>query len=145
MHKIEYVDPLNFIDYNPISAKSELINSIGWREYSGKHHESIWTRFYQGYILPVKFNIDKRRAHLSDLIFAGKINKNDAQKILNKPTYDENLIMQDYEYILKKLNITESEFQTYLNAERVEHTKYNYDKGFKIRYKYLWKIAKFFK
>ena len=53
--------------------------------------------------------------------------------------------MQDYEYILKKLNITESEFQTYLNAERVEHTQYNYDKGFKIRYKILWKIAKFFK
>ena len=55
------------------------------------------------------------------------------------------LIMQDYEYILKKLNITENEFQTYLNAERVEHTKYNYDRGFKIRYKILWKIAKFFK
>ena len=91
---------LLILNYNPISAKSELINSIGWREYSGKHHESIWTRFYQGYILPV-INIDKRRAHLSDLIFAGKINKNDAQKNLNKPTYDENLIMQDYEYILK--------------------------------------------
>lgn len=145
MHKIEYVDPLNFIDYDPISVKSELINSIGWREYSGKHHESIWTRFYQGYILPVKFNIDKRRAHLSDLIFSGKINRDDAQKILNKPTYNKNLIMEDYEYILKKLDITESEFQIYLNTERVEHTHYDYDRGFKIRYKVLWKIAKFFK
>jgi N-acetyl sugar amidotransferase len=145
MHKIKYVDPLNFIDYDPSGAKSELISTIGWREYSGKHHESIWTRFYQGYILPVKFNIDKRRAHLSDLIFSGKINRDDAQKILNKPTYDENLIVQDYEYILKKLDITESEFQIYLNKERVEHTHYDYDKGFKIRYKLLWKIAKFFK
>ena len=145
LHNIKYVDPLNFIEYDPISAKSELISSIGWREYSGKHHESIWTRFYQGYILPVKFNIDKRRAHLSDLIFSGKINRDDAQKILNKPTYDKNLIMQDYEYIMKKLDITESEFQIYLNTERVEHTHYDYDRGFKIRYKFLWKIAKFFK
>ena len=144
-HNIEYVDPLNFIEYDPISAKSELISSIGWREYSGKHHESIWTRFYQGYILPVKFNIDKRRAHLSDLIFAGVINRDDAHKILNKPTYDKNLIMQDYDYILKKLDITESEFQIYLNKERVEHTHYDYDRGFRIRYKFLWKIAKFFK
>ena len=111
MHKIEYVDPLNFIEYNPISAKSELIDTIGWREYSGKHHESIWTRFYQGYILPVKFNIDKRRAHLSDLIFSNKINRDDAQEILSKSTYDENLIMQDYEYILKKLDITEMNFK----------------------------------
>ena len=145
INKIEYVDPLNFIEYDPINAKSELIDSIGWREYSGKHHESIWTRFYQGYILPVKFNIDKRRAHLSDLIFSSKINRDDALEILNKPTYDENLIMQDYEYILKKLDITESEFQSYLKAERVEHTHYEYDRGFKVRYKFLWKIAKFFK
>ena len=145
MHKIEYVDPLNFIEYDPKSAKSELISSIGWREYSGKHHESIWTRFYQGYILPVKFNIDKRRAHLSDMIFAGIINRDDAQKILNKPTYDKNLIMEDHDYILKKLDITESEFQNYLNTERVEHTHYEYDRGFKNRYKFLWKIAKFFK
>lgn len=145
MHKIDYVDPLNFIEYDPSKAKSELISSIGWREYSGKHHESIWTRFYQGYILPVKFNIDKRRAHLSDLIFSGKINKSEAQNILERPTYDENLIIQDYEYILKKLDITDNEFQIYLNSDRVEHTEYDYDKGFKIRYKYLWKIAKFFK
>ena len=46
MHKIEYVDPLNFIDYNPISAKSELINSIGWREYMG----STMNQYGQGFI-----------------------------------------------------------------------------------------------
>ena len=47
MHKIEYVDPLNFIDYNPISAKSELIDTIGWREYSGKH---IMNQYGQDFI-----------------------------------------------------------------------------------------------
>ncbi|MEI2709148.1 MAG: hypothetical protein V9E96_09070 [Chitinophagaceae bacterium] len=34
-----------------------------------KHYESVFTRFYQGYILPVKFSIDKRKAHLSNLNF----------------------------------------------------------------------------
>ena len=51
--------------------------------------------------------------------------------------------MQDYEYILKKLDIIESEFQRYLKAERVEHTHYEYDRGFKVRYNLLWKIGKF--
>ena len=51
--------------------------------------------------------------------------------------------MQDYEYILKKLDITENEFQTYLNAERVEHTHYEYDKGFKVRYKFYGKLRSF--
>ena len=46
MHKIEYVDPLNFIEYNPISAKSELIDTIGWREYSG----NIMNQYGQDFI-----------------------------------------------------------------------------------------------
>jgi len=29
-----------------------------WR----KHYESVYTKFYQAYVLPVKFGIDKRKA-----------------------------------------------------------------------------------
>ena len=34
--------------------------------YGGKHYESIYTRFYQAYLLPRKFDIDKRKAHYSN-------------------------------------------------------------------------------
>ncbi|MBK8773971.1 MAG: N-acetyl sugar amidotransferase, partial [Chitinophagaceae bacterium] len=46
-------------------VKLLLQKELNWKDYGGKHYESIWTRFYQGYILPVKFGIDKRKAHLS--------------------------------------------------------------------------------
>jgi hypothetical protein len=36
-----------------------LSEELGWKYYGGKHHESIYTRFYQGYVLPKKFKIDK--------------------------------------------------------------------------------------
>ena len=41
-----------------------ITNEIGWKYYGGKHYESIYTRFFQGNFLPMKFGIDKRRAHL---------------------------------------------------------------------------------
>ena len=38
------------------------MNELGWRDYGGKHYESIFTRFFQGYYLPTKFGYDKRLA-----------------------------------------------------------------------------------
>ncbi len=64
---------LDYIDYDKEKAKKFLIEELGWRDYGGKHHESIYTKFFQAYILPTKFGYDKRRAHLSSLILAGQI------------------------------------------------------------------------
>jgi hypothetical protein len=55
--------PLNWIDYHKDRAKETIIREMGWRDYGGKHYESVFTRFYQGYVLPVKYGIDKRKAH----------------------------------------------------------------------------------
>ena len=67
-------------------------------------------------------------------------------KMLQKPTYNYDLIHQDYEYVLKKLDIKEKDFLEYLNSDRVDQTFYKYDQGFKKRYKYLWKLgSKIFK
>ena len=58
--KITQVYPLEYIDYKIKEAKKTLSRKLGWQDYGGKHYESVWTRFYQGYILPKKFNIDSR-------------------------------------------------------------------------------------
>lgn len=34
-------------------------DEFGRNDYGGKHYESIFTRFYQGYILPTKYGLDK--------------------------------------------------------------------------------------
>lgn len=101
---------LNYVDYDKARVKRVIADELGWRDYGGKHYESIFTRFYQGYILPTKFGIDKRKAHLSNLIFAGQITKQQALADLAEPIYPPDQLASDYEFVLKKLELTEPEF-----------------------------------
>jgi hypothetical protein len=94
-----------------------LKDKLGWKSYGGKHHESIYTRFYQGVVLPQKFNVDKRYGHLSDLINAKQISKDEALKELEQETYDVKLQEQDKEYVCKKLGLSIDEFEQIMSAE----------------------------
>ena len=66
---------LDYLPYNKNSAILELKQRFNFQKYEVKHGESIFTRFYQCYILPEKFGIDKRRLHLSNLIASGQETK----------------------------------------------------------------------
>ncbi len=110
------VDILNYIDYDKREAMKILEQELGWRDYGGKHQESIYTRFYQGYILPVKFGYDKRRSHFSSLICSGEITRDMALKELDKPAYSPSLQEEDREYVAKKLGLTEAEFQSIMDT-----------------------------
>ena len=70
-----FIEPLNIINYDTEKAKEELKKSFDWEDHGGKHFESVFTRFYQNYILPQKFGVDKRRAHLSALIRSGQLKR----------------------------------------------------------------------
>jgi N-acetyl sugar amidotransferase len=124
LHSLYSISPLNLLDFNKNKAKEILINEFGWMDYGGKHYESIFTRFYQGYILPRKFHVDKRRAHLATLVVANIITRNEALQELSKPTYDPELQKQDYEYALKKFDLTKKEFEGYMNQKPIPHTFY---------------------
>jgi len=115
---------LNYKFYDKNLAKKKIISELSWRDYGGKHYESVFTRFYQGYILPKKFMVDKRKAHLSNLIFSGQITKDFAIKELGKPIYPEQIFEQDLNFVLKKLGYTKEDFETYLNTPAVSHDKY---------------------
>ena len=130
MIKIRFLKPyssldiLNYVTYNKKDAKKIIVKQLGWRDYGGKHYESIFTRFYQGYILPHKFFVDKRKPHLSNLIFSGQITKVEAIKELKSPIYDEVVLKSDYPFVLKKLELTEEEFDAYIKAPQVQHKLY---------------------
>lgn len=126
---IQSAQLLNYVPYNKDEVKRVITEQLGWRDYGGKHHESIFTRFYQGYILPVKFNIDKRKAHLSNLIFSGQITKEEALAELASPPYDLNLQKSDKEYVAKKLGFTDEEFDEVLNLPNKPHQDYGTDRG----------------
>lgn len=118
------INLLNFIDYNKKQAKKTITKELEWRDYGGKHYESIFTRFYQGYILPNKFNIDKRKAHLSNLIFSNQITKEEALKELQLPIYPAEQLAIDKPFVLKKLGFSEEEFKDYMNSKPVPHEFY---------------------
>ena len=109
--EIEFINFLNWVPFEKNKVKEILQNELAWRDYGGKHCESIWTRFYQGYILPTKFGIDKRKAHLSSLICSGQITKVEAVIELQNSPYDPVLFAKDYEFVLKKLGLTPHEFK----------------------------------
>lgn len=121
---IQTISLLNYVDYNKEKVKKVIASELGWKDYGGKHYESIFTRFYQGYILPKKFNIDKRKAHLSALICSGQITKEKAIEELKSDTYDKSLQEEDRIFVIKKFDLTEAEFEKIMLTPRVEHDFY---------------------
>lgn len=109
--KIKVVGILNYIDYNKDNAMKLLEDKLDWLYYGGKHYESIYTRFYQSYILPEKFNIDKRRLHLSDLIRSGQMTRSKALQEIEKPSCEPQLKESDRDYICKKLQLEPGDFE----------------------------------
>jgi len=121
---IKQVYPLNYLNYKIDDAKDILSNKLDWKDYGGKHFESVWTRFYQGYILPKKFNIDKRRAHYSSLILSQQMNRGTALELLNEPPYPVKNQLEDKEYVLKKLSLSRDEFNQIMASPKREHGEF---------------------
>jgi N-acetyl sugar amidotransferase len=125
---IKKISLLNYVDYNVKDAKKILSKELGWMEYGRKHGESLFTKFYQNYILPVKFNVDKRKAHLSSMICSGQITRDEAVEYLKEPLYDEDELKNDKEYILKKWQLPEDEFNNIMNQPIKKHEEFPNDK-----------------
>jgi N-acetyl sugar amidotransferase len=118
---------LELVPYKKNSAIELLTSEFGWKYYGGKHYESIFTRFYQGYILPTKFGIDKRKAHLSNLICNGEMTRDQALEELSKPTYDRDSQKADKRYVAKKLGWSEAEFDEILALPPRRHEEFGTD------------------
>jgi N-acetyl sugar amidotransferase len=124
IYGIQTISLLNYVNYNKEKVKEVISKELGWQDYGGKHYESVFTRFYQGYILLKKFNVDKRKAHLSALICSGQTTKEVALKELETETYSKELQEQDRIFVMKKFDLCEAEFEKIMNAPRVEHDFY---------------------
>jgi N-acetyl sugar amidotransferase len=115
---------LNYIPYRKDEAMRILKEELNWQYYGGKHYESVFTKFYQAYILPEKFGVDKRLIHLSDLIMNGEITRDDALIELDKPRYENTHFENDRDYVCKKLGFSKEEFISYMSTTPVSHFKY---------------------
>ena len=135
--RIKIVSPLDYMRYIKSEVKKIIIDELGWRDYGGKHYESIFTRFYQGYILPNKFKIDKRKAHLSNLICSGQITREEALHEIKRPAYDPEQLKMDKEFVLKKLGLSEQEFEALMKLPIRKHTDFAFEGPFYKQYPVL--------
>jgi N-acetyl sugar amidotransferase len=118
------VPVLDYLDYNKSQAMQIIEKELDWRYYGGKHYESIYTRFFQSYILPKKFGIDKRKAHLSSLICSNQISRSEAIEELSRDPYPPELLRQDKEYVVKKIGVSEAEFDEIMSSPVKSHMEY---------------------
>jgi N-acetyl sugar amidotransferase len=124
-NKIKWINFLDYFDYKKDKATKFLEEKYNFKPYEYKHYESIFTRFYQGYILPKKFKIDKRILHLSTLIITNQITRNDAIKLLARQPYSSEIkLKEDKEYFLKKMNWTEKKLKNYIQRPAKSHYQY---------------------
>ena len=137
IHKIELIPTLDYVFYDKEQAKELITKELGWKDYGRKHGESIYTRILQEYILPVKFGIDKRKAHFSSLIIAGQMTRDEAIKRLSQSLYpDEQSVQQDIDTLCNKFEITKEDFEKIMALPiKSIHDYHNESKTF--RYKLL--------
>jgi N-acetyl sugar amidotransferase len=121
---IKVVKPLNYFPYVKKEAVKLLSETYGWKEYPQKHFESRFTKFYEGYWLPVKFGYDTRKVQYSSLILTGQMSRDEALEKLKVPAYDTDTIVDEFKYIATKLNITEDELRSYMEAPNKTYKDY---------------------
>lgn len=137
LKKIENVFLLNYLEYNREKAMEELIKETSWRIHPMKHGESIFTRFYHRYILPYRFKIDIRKAHLSAMICSNQITREEALCILKNERLQQDIIDNDLAYVLKKLNLSEFEFYAMMAQPVKSHFDFKSEIQIKKIYNYL--------
>jgi N-acetyl sugar amidotransferase len=115
---------LNYVPYVKKDAIALMERELGWRNYGGKHYESIYTRFFQGYILPTRFGFDKRRAHFSTLINSGQMTREQALCELEQPPYPLDQVRDDREFVIKKFGLSPAEFDDILRRPTKTYKDY---------------------
>lgn len=143
IRKMKTVRPLNFMPYVKEEALMELKDKVGYKEYARKHGESVFTKFYQNYWLPTKYGYDKRKPHLSSLIVTRQMTREDALEELSKPLYSERELVEDKEYVAKKLGVSNEEFERVLQMPKHKYTDFkNMQSIYEILKKIQYKISK---
>jgi len=113
---MKVIQPLNYIKYIKKDAIKFLEDEFNWEQYSHKHYESRFTKFYEGYWLLNKFGFDKRKAHYSSLILTGQMTRDGALIELQNPPYSEE-IEDDFEYVANKLEISVNDLKNLMKQK----------------------------
>lgn len=125
LDRAHWIAFLDFIDYRKDTALAVLTQEYGYKPYAYKHYESVFTRFWQGYMLPMKFGYDKRKPHLSTLVMTGQMTRDEAIAKMHEIAYpSQKDLDSDRQYFLKKMGWTQEKLDDYLSRPEVRHDAY---------------------
>lgn len=113
---------MEYIDYNKKNVDVILKQELDWEYYGGHHHENHYTKFFQSYYLPQKFNIDKRKTELSALVRSGQITREEAlHEVSSSPYHFE---QETVDYAINKLGISPASWIQIMKAPIKSHDDY---------------------
>ncbi|HXH99854.1 MAG TPA: N-acetyl sugar amidotransferase [Sphingobacteriaceae bacterium] len=121
--------PLNLVPYIKDDVENLLHERFGWERFLHKHHESRFTRFYEDYWLPKKFGYEKRRAHFSSLIMTNQMTRQEALDRISRPELDEQFLLNEFEYVANKLDLTVEELRAIFEGENKTFKDYKNKKS----------------
>ena len=124
LFNIQSVYLLNYISYTREIGESRLAELYGCEPFQHKHHESVFTRFYEDFWLPNRFGYEKRRAHFSSLIMTGQMQRKEAIERISKPELSKEQHQRDFEFVAEKLDFSIEEFQQIFEAKRQTYREF---------------------
>ena len=143
----ETLAPLNLVDYRRDSAFKELNEFCGFEYYGRKHLENIFTAFVQLYWLPKKFNVDKRKSHLSSMIISNQLTREEALNELQEPMFEKEMMEEYIKIIKEKLMISDDVFDNIMSSPARSHDDFKKETdtfAYKLK-RIIWRVIKKFK
>lgn len=113
--RIKKIRPFWYIDYTKEKARTILEKEYDWKYYGGHHLENRIAAFDHSYLMPKKFNVDQRNNSLSARVRSGNLDRKLALKEYSKPPFIEKELIN---YVKKRLNIKNDEFQKIMNGKK---------------------------
>ncbi|MDY6836316.1 MAG: N-acetyl sugar amidotransferase [Chloroflexota bacterium] len=113
--RIRYISLLAYTHYTHKEAQKVLEKELGWVYYGGHHHENVYTHFFQSYLCPHKFHVDKRKIEYSALVRSRQMTREFAlQELHENPhyPYDKEIV----NYAITKLGLTKEEFNSIMSS-----------------------------
>jgi N-acetyl sugar amidotransferase len=129
IYGMNVIKPLDLVPFVKKDVEKFLFDKFGWEKFQHKHHESRFTRFYEDFWLPRKFGFEKRRAHFSSLILTEQMTREEALDRITRPEMSEQFLIQEFEYVANKLDLTVKELQRIFESENKTYKDYKNKKA----------------
>jgi N-acetyl sugar amidotransferase len=140
LYNQQFLRPLWYLEYGKEAAQKELSERTGWQNYGGHHLENRAAVFGHTVWLPERYGLDFRNLTLSAKVRAGILDRGKALRQYQTSVKRDPEIV---EYVLKRLGVTEEEFNKYMLLPKQSFREFKtYKKRFEILRPLFYILAK---